>query len=153
MGQPGAVMITLVIDKDLRLMRQPAKRSGVNDAISVALKYRPHRMFRFRMEASACLLRLRRIGRERSDHPSNVAATGQRVHSKAQSRGMRGGLAVHSRLWAAYEGQRFDPTIPGLLRLQRDPFDRMMIAQALAEGILIATSDRVFATCGVQVIW
>jgi hypothetical protein len=66
---------------------------------------------------------------------------------------MRGGLAVHSRLWAAYEGQRFDPTIPALPPLHRDPFDRTMIAQGLAEGISIATGDRVFATCGVQVIW
>ena len=110
-------------------------------------------MFRFRIEASACLLWLRRIGRERSDHQPNLPAAGHGVHSWTQSRGMCGSLAVRSRLLAAYEGQRFDPTIPGLLRLQRDPFDRMMIAQALAEGILIATSDRVFATCGVQVIW
>ena len=32
--------------------------------------------------------------------------------------------------------------IPALPRHHRDPFDRMMIAQALAEGIPIATSDR-----------
>jgi PIN domain nuclease of toxin-antitoxin system len=29
----------------------------------------------------------------------------------------------------------------------------MMIAQALAEGIPIATGDRVFAAYGVQIIW
>jgi len=40
-----------------------------------------------------------------------------------------------------------------LPRLHRDPFDRMMIAQALAEGIPIATGDRVFAAYGVQIIW
>jgi len=43
--------------------------------------------------------------------------------------------------------------LAGLPRLHRDPFDRMMIAQTLAEGIPIATGDRVFATYGVQVIW
>src|SRR5215468_6047267 len=86
MGQPGPVMIALVIDEYLRLMGQPAKRSGVNDAIAVALKHRPHRMFRFRMEASACLLRLRRIGRERSDHRSNLASTGYHVHPSTQRR-------------------------------------------------------------------
>ena len=37
--------------------------------------------------------------------------------------------------------------------LHKDPFDRMMIAQALAEGIPIATGDRVFAAYGVQVVW
>ena len=41
--------------------------------------------------------------------------------------------------------------LAGLPRLHRDPFDRMMIAQALAEGIPIATGDRVFAAYGVQV--
>jgi PIN domain nuclease of toxin-antitoxin system len=40
-----------------------------------------------------------------------------------------------------------------LPRLHRDPFDRMMIAQALAEGIPIATGDRVFAGYGVQIVW
>jgi PIN domain nuclease of toxin-antitoxin system len=40
-----------------------------------------------------------------------------------------------------------------LPRRHRDPFDRMMIAQALAEGIPIATSDRVFASYGLQIVW
>jgi PIN domain nuclease of toxin-antitoxin system len=50
-------------------------------------------------------------------------------------------------------------TIPHLGRLatlprhHRDPFDRMMIAQALTEGIPIATGDTVFAAYGVQVVW
>jgi PIN domain nuclease of toxin-antitoxin system len=43
--------------------------------------------------------------------------------------------------------------LAGLPRLHRDPFDRMMIAQALTEGIPIATSDRVFAAYGVQILW
>ncbi len=43
--------------------------------------------------------------------------------------------------------------IPALPRHHRDPFDRMMIAQALAEGIPIATSDRAFAAYGVQIVW
>ena len=40
-----------------------------------------------------------------------------------------------------------------LPRVHKDPFDRMMIAQALAEGIPIATGDRVFARYGVQIVW
>ena len=35
----------------------------------------------------------------------------------------------------------------------RDPFDRLLIAQALAEGIPIATADRIFSAYGVQVVW
>jgi len=34
----------------------------------------------------------------------------------------------------------------------RDPFDRMMIAQALEEGLTIVTRDRVFAAYGVPVL-
>ena len=43
--------------------------------------------------------------------------------------------------------------LAGLPRLHRDPFDRMMIAQALTEGIPIATGDPAFAAYGAQVIW
>lgn len=34
-----------------------------------------------------------------------------------------------------------------------DPFDRLLIAQGLTEGIPIATGDRRFATYGVQIVW
>jgi PIN domain nuclease of toxin-antitoxin system len=40
-----------------------------------------------------------------------------------------------------------------LPRRHRDPFDRMMIAQALAEGIPVATGDQVFTGYGVQIVW
>lgn len=40
-----------------------------------------------------------------------------------------------------------------LPRVHRDPFDRMMIAQALAERIPIVTIDRAFALYGVGIIW
>jgi PIN domain nuclease of toxin-antitoxin system len=35
----------------------------------------------------------------------------------------------------------------------RDPFDRLLIAQALTEGLPIATGDRRFAAYGVQILW
>ncbi len=35
----------------------------------------------------------------------------------------------------------------------RDPFDRMLIAQALAEGTKVVTVDSVFGDYGVGVIW
>jgi PIN domain nuclease of toxin-antitoxin system len=35
----------------------------------------------------------------------------------------------------------------------RDPFDRMLIAQALNNGLIIATSDRAFDLYPVRVIW
>jgi PIN domain nuclease of toxin-antitoxin system len=43
--------------------------------------------------------------------------------------------------------------LDGLPYHHGDPFDRLLIAQALAEGIPIATADRRFAAYGVQIIW
>lgn len=37
--------------------------------------------------------------------------------------------------------------------LHRDPWDRLLIALALSEGMTIASSDRHFAAYGVPVIW
>jgi PIN domain nuclease of toxin-antitoxin system len=39
-----------------------------------------------------------------------------------------------------------------LPNLHRDPFDRMLIAQAQAEGLLIVSADPVLATYGVRVM-
>jgi hypothetical protein len=36
MGEPGAVVIALVIDKDLRLVGQPAESGRMQDAVAVA---------------------------------------------------------------------------------------------------------------------
>jgi PIN domain nuclease of toxin-antitoxin system len=35
----------------------------------------------------------------------------------------------------------------------RDPFDRLLIAQAMTEKLTIVTADRVFAAYGVKVLW
>jgi PIN domain nuclease of toxin-antitoxin system len=35
----------------------------------------------------------------------------------------------------------------------RDPFDRLLVAQALVESLPIVTRDRVFGKYGVQVVW
>ncbi len=37
--------------------------------------------------------------------------------------------------------------------IHRDPFDRMLVAQALVEGVPIVSSDRRLAAYGVAVIW
>ena len=50
----------------------------------------------------------------------------------------------------AYEHLR---TVDSLPHHHRDPFDRLLIAQALSEGIPIATGDRIFAAYGVQIVW
>jgi len=50
--------------------------------------------------------------------------------------------------------RRFDPRMAAELPPHhRDPFDRVLIAQALSEGLTIVTSDSAFDPYGVQVTW
>ena len=40
-----------------------------------------------------------------------------------------------------------------LPRIHRDPFDRMLVAQAMVHGLVIVTSDESIARYGVRVLW
>jgi len=44
-------------------------------------------------------------------------------------------------------------TLDALPQHHRDPFDRLLIAQALTEGIPVATADWRFAAYGAQILW
>jgi PIN domain nuclease of toxin-antitoxin system len=48
---------------------------------------------------------------------------------------------------------RHSTSIIELPPLHRDPFDRMLVAQAHVEGLAIVTSDRHLSRYGVRVIW
>ena len=43
--------------------------------------------------------------------------------------------------------------LAGLPQIHRDPFDRMLIAQAIAEGCTLITSDEKIAAYSVRVVW
>jgi PIN domain nuclease of toxin-antitoxin system len=43
--------------------------------------------------------------------------------------------------------------VEGLPWHHRDPFDRLLAAQALAEGFPLVTRDRLFRKYGVEVVW
>lgn len=43
--------------------------------------------------------------------------------------------------------------LAGLPEYHKDPFDRILVAQALAEGLTLATKDSMLARYGVPVIW
>jgi PIN domain nuclease of toxin-antitoxin system len=44
-------------------------------------------------------------------------------------------------------------TLAGLPPLHRDPFDRVLVAQALAERLTLASKDAVLAEYGVSLVW
>jgi PIN domain nuclease of toxin-antitoxin system len=43
--------------------------------------------------------------------------------------------------------------LAGLPELHKDPFDRILVAQALAEGLTLATKDAMLASYGAPVVW
>jgi PIN domain nuclease of toxin-antitoxin system len=43
--------------------------------------------------------------------------------------------------------------LAGLPELHKDPFDRILVAQALAEGFTLATKDAMLARYGAPVVW
>jgi PIN domain nuclease of toxin-antitoxin system len=72
-----------------------------------------------------------------------------------------GKLELPGTLQAAVDGMAAEMvpvTLAHIARIQalpfhhRDPFDRMMIAQAMEEGLTIVTRDRVFQSYGVPVL-
>ena len=49
-------------------------------------------------------------------------------------------------------GAQVDP-LDTLAGIHRDPFDRMLVAQALAEGCTLVTADSTLMRYGVPVVW
>jgi len=43
--------------------------------------------------------------------------------------------------------------LAGLPDLHKDPFDRILVAQALAEGLTLASKDAILARYGAPVVW
>jgi PIN domain nuclease of toxin-antitoxin system len=43
--------------------------------------------------------------------------------------------------------------LAGLPDIHKDPFDRILVAQALAEGLTLATKDAILARYGVPLVW
>ncbi len=65
--------------------------------------------------------------------------------------------------WEKYVAQARIPTLAlrtphirvlaGLPELHKDPFDRILVAQALADGMTLATKDAVLARYGIPLVW
>ncbi len=62
MGEPRAVMVALVRNKDLRLMRETAEGRGMEDTVAVALEFAPRRRARLVEQPAAAAARIRGIG-------------------------------------------------------------------------------------------
>jgi PIN domain nuclease of toxin-antitoxin system len=60
---------------------------------------------------------------------------------------VEGGFRVLSIDWTHAAG------VERLPRHHRDPFDRLLITQALAENLPVVTNDAVFGSYGVAIVW
>ena len=75
-GEPRAVMISLVKDEDLGLVLQAAKGCGMKDSIAIALKDGAHRALRLGLETAAALLRPAGIGGKGRHRPDSIGWPG-----------------------------------------------------------------------------
>ena len=83
-GQAGPVMVALVIDEDLCLVLEAPEGARMDDAVAVALKRRAHLVLGLRVEATATVFRVRRIGRtgNRPNHGPTLRPPGAGVYPK-----------------------------------------------------------------------
>ena len=90
------------------------------------------------------------------------AASGWEITTKARLGKLPGAIEVAADVAGCVAGQSFVPLDITLLHAQRagslpgphrDPFDRMLIAQAQLEGLPVASDDAVFDGYGVARLW
>jgi len=90
------------------------------------------------------------------------AASVWEITTKARLGKLPGAVAVAADVPSCIAGQDFVPLPITVLHAQRagalrgphqDPFDRMLIVQAQAEGVPIVSSDTVFDAYGVTRLW
>ena len=82
-GEPGAVVVALMRDEDLRLVLQAAEGGGVDDAVAVALERRAGRALGLVLEAAARLRGIAGIWRPRAVAEADVAELPRIVHGRA----------------------------------------------------------------------
>jgi PIN domain nuclease of toxin-antitoxin system len=90
------------------------------------------------------------------------AASAWEIAIKAAAGKLPGALDVAADISECLESQGFRPleiTVAhaqragGLPPLRRDPFDRMLVAQALVEGLPLLSKDAVFDAYAIRRIW
>jgi PIN domain nuclease of toxin-antitoxin system len=90
------------------------------------------------------------------------AASAWEISTKARLGKLPGAIEVAAQLAAILRQQDFEPLPIGIVHAlragslpgpHRDPFDRMLIAQAQHEGVALVSNERMFDAYGIQRIW
>jgi PIN domain nuclease of toxin-antitoxin system len=105
--------------------------------------------------------RLREEARDAIRNADQVMVSAASVWEAAIKAGM-GKLTISVPFSAVAEANGFDrlpitfehaAAVAALPEHHRDPFDRMLVAQALADGLILVTQDRAMEPYGVPVLW
>lgn len=90
------------------------------------------------------------------------AATAWEITTKHRIGKMPEVAAIVTNVEAAISGEEFLPLDVTMAHAQlagslpgdhKDPFDRMIVAQALLEGLIVVSNEAVFDTFGVRRLW
>lgn len=82
-GEPGTEMVSLVRNKDLRLVGEPPESRAMDDAVAIALKYRARWRMRLRDQPSAASCRVSGVSRARGN--DSESESGRKVASSHEN--------------------------------------------------------------------
>lgn len=94
--------------------------------------------------------------------PSNVVAFSMATVWEAEIKQAKGLLVLPCQMWPKLEARGYAQlsitrhhceVAARLPHRHRDPFDRMLVAQALTEGMTLDTADTTLSTYGVPILW
>ncbi|MBI4956719.1 MAG: type II toxin-antitoxin system VapC family toxin [Myxococcales bacterium] len=90
------------------------------------------------------------------------AATAWEIATKVRLGKLPGAEALATDIAAKIAAEQFSPLAVEVTHAQRagalpfahrDPFDRMLVAQALAEDLVLVSNEALFDACGVRRLW
>lgn len=94
--------------------------------------------------------------------PFSIVAFSMATVWEAEIKQAKGALTLPDQIWAKLEvlgyaqlsiTRRHCEAAARLPHHHRDPFDRMLVAQALTEGMTLVTADTTLSAYGVPILW
>ena len=139
-GEPGTEMVSLVRNKDLRLVGEPPESRAMDDAVAIALKYRARWRMRLRDQPSAASCRVSGVRRTRendSESGRKVASSHENLDCAARTHCARGPPDISYLLQEVASGPR------PRLRLSERTFEVVKMSEATTEAAIELTENAV----------
>jgi iron-sulfur cluster assembly accessory protein len=135
MGEPGAEMVALVRNEDLRLVGEPPEGGAMDDAVAIALKYRARWRMRLRDQPSAASCRIGGVRRARGGE----SESGRKVASRHENLDCAALLIAAAGLptYLTYFKRRQAARVP----LSKRTFEVVKMSEATAEAPVELTEN------------